>query len=99
MVEEICFEIEMFGGRGRSLAQSLLFNCFEQLGEIVMSLDIAALRRWLGSGTDLSKIWTEGYHAAKAGSPEDANPYGTISDGLIWLDGWSLYQSCPSLLD
>ena len=63
------------------------------------SLDATALRNWIRSGTDLSKIWVEGFQAAKAGCVKDANPYSLMPDGLIWMDGWKLYQLCPSLLD
>ncbi len=63
------------------------------------SLDIAALLKWIGSDNAHSKIWIEGFSAARLGAGEDTNPYVVLTDGLIWLDGWSLYQSCPSLLD
>ena len=63
------------------------------------SLDAAALLNWINSGTELAKIWVEGFQAAKAGCIEDANPYSLMSDGVIWIDGWSLYQLCPALLD
>ncbi len=67
--------------------------------KLMNSLDATALRNWIRSGTALSKIWLEGFLAAKAGWVEDTNPYGLMADGLIWMDGWSLYELCPSFLD
>jgi len=61
--------------------------------------EIAALRKWLASETRLSKIWMEGFCAAKSGASEDINPYANMSDGLLWLDGWSLYRDHPAVLN
>lgn len=62
-------------------------------------LDAVSLRSWIRSGTGLAKIWVEGFQAAKAGCADDANPYSFMADGLIWMDGWGLYQLCPSFLE
>ena len=63
------------------------------------SWDATALRQWIKSGAELSKIWVAGFQAAQDGYVEDTNPYSCMSKGLVWIDGWSLYQTCPSFLE
>jgi len=62
-------------------------------------LDAHSLRNWIRSDSAMAKIWLEGFHAAEAGYVEDANPYLLMKDGLIWMDGWGLYQLWPTFLE
>lgn len=69
------------------------------MSKALSKLDAASLRSWIRSGNRLAKIWLEGFHAAEAGHVADANPYRPMTDGLIWMDGWGLYQRWPTFLE